>query len=405
MIVLSEECHGGSCVDLRGFGAAACVALSEDEASSSRALASAVSNLRAGQGSRCPRCPLGVAGEEGPVCTSFVPDSLHSGWTGHDSHGALCFPFVAVSPAMRALEDTARRVAATDATLLITGESGSGKEVLARFVHRSGPRARGPFVKVNCAALPDHLLESELFGYEKGAFTGADTRKRGRFELAGGGIILLDEIAEMSLALQAKLLQVLEDKTFNRLGGLEPVTVDVQIVAATNRDLEEDVAAGRFRADLYFRLRVIELWVPPLRDRREDIPPLIDYFLCRFSRQYGQPAPALKPDTVACLEEASWDGNVRQLENLIRRLVILGDDATLLEEMSSGNGGSSRDGSNSLETLEALALPDDLLDLKRASRRAARGAERDVIPAPPSIGPAGTGRKRHACWVSATRRC
>ena len=381
VIVLSEECHGGSCADLREVGAAACVALSEDEASSSQALASAFSNLRAGQGIRCPRCPLGVAGEEGPVCSSFVPDSLQRGWTGHDSHGALCFPFVAVSPAMRALEETARRVATSDATVLITGESGTGKEVLARYIHRCGGRAGAPFVKVNCAALPDHLLESELFGYEKGAFTGADTRKPGRFQIAEGGIVFLDEISEMSLSLQAKLLQVLEAKAFNRLGGVGEIKVDVQILAASNRDLKKEVSAGRFREDLYFRLKVIELDVPPLRERRGDIPRLVDYFLCRLSRQYSQPIPTLSPTVRDTLGSAPWDGNVRELENALRQLVILGDETPILQNLARPGGHRRRASDKAADAMPPKGIegPPASLDLKTAARHAAREAERDAI--------------------------
>jgi two-component system response regulator AtoC len=243
-------------------------------------------------------------------------------------------------------------------------------------------------VKVNCAALPDPLLESELFGYEKGAFTGAESRKPGRFEIADGGIILLDEISEMSLSLQAKLLQVLEDKRFHRLGGVAPVRVDVQILAASNRSVEEEVRAGRFREDLYYRLRVIDLVVPPLRDRREDIAPLADYFLCRFSRQYGQPAPSLSPATLTRLESAPWNGNVRELENAIRRLVILGDEGRLLKELG-GNGRpapgtgraskSPRVDARSSGSSATTTPPPASLDLKEAARGAARRAERDAI--------------------------
>jgi two-component system response regulator AtoC len=271
---------------------------------------------------------------------------------------------------MRELERRARRVAVSDVTVLITGESGTGKEVLARFIHRCGNRSEGPFVKVNCAALPDPLLESELFGYEKGAFTGADSRKPGRFEIAQGGIVLLDEISEMSLGLQAKLLEVLEAKTFHRLGGVDEIKVDVQIIAATNRNLERGVTAGQFREDLYFRLRVIELTLPPLRARREDILQLVDYFLCRLSRQYSQPTPTPSPKLLDAFQQARWTGNVRELENAIRRLVILGEEGPILTELSRTNG----------HTEEPLGGdPRASFDLKAAAREAAREAERDAV--------------------------
>jgi two-component system response regulator AtoC len=280
---------------------------------------------------------------------------------------------------MLEVEKMARRVATSDATILITGESGTGKEVLARYIHRQGNRIRAPFVKVNCAALPDHLLESEIFGYEKGAFTDASSRKAGRFEVAAGGIIFLDEISEMSLGLQAKLLQVLESKSFHRLGGLEEIEVDVQIVAATNRDIEEAVAAGRFREDLYYRLRVIDLHLPPLRERREDIPRLVNYFLCRLSRHYSQPVPTLSPALLAGVQEAPWPGNVRELENALRRLVILGEERVLLDELSKANGkGNPSAASAAPPEEEERTLPANL-DLKEIARAAARKAERDAI--------------------------
>jgi transcriptional regulator with PAS, ATPase and Fis domain len=291
---------------------------------------------------------------------------------------------------MREVETMARRVAASDATVLITGESGTGKEVVARYIHRCGNRAGAPFVKVNCAALPDPLLESELFGYEKGAFTGADSRKPGRLETAHGGIVLLDEISEISLGLQAKLLQVLEAKSFHRLGGVDEIKVDVQIIAATNRNLEEAISAGRFRNDLYFRLKVIELHLPPLEERRDDIPRLVDYFLCRLSRQYSQPVLTLSPTVLDALRNAPWKGNVRELENAIRRLVILGDEDLLLKELG-GDGRYSLEadrasksvgfdlGSAGRRAATTPTPPPASLDLKEAARGAARRAERDAI--------------------------
>ena len=381
VVVLTEDCADGSCRELQALGVGGCVPLSVDAGETVRSLSATLRALERGEGARCPRCPLGTSGETGPQCTSFLPDTLRPTWAGHASQGALCFPFIAGAPSMREVERRARRVATSDATVLITGKSGTGKEVLARYIHRSGNRVGGPFVKVHCAALPDHLLESELFGYEKGAFTGADARKPGRFEIAEGGIILLDEISEMSLGLQAKLLQVLEAKRFHRLGGIQEITVDVQIIAATNRDLDEAVAAGRFRDDLYFRLKVVELRLPPLEERREDIPRLVDYFLCRISRQYSQPVPSLSPTTLDALQNASWKGNVRELENALRRLVILGEVGPLLEDLSRGNGRSTGWGDGPLEVpaLDGVAQPQPSFDLKAAARNAAREAERDAI--------------------------
>ena len=379
VVALAAECGGGGCFELRTLGLAGCVPLGADDEETAQSLRAALSALEEGVVGRCPHCPLGLQGQEGVFCTSAPPDSRPPDWTGHDSRGALCFPFVAASPSMLEIEKMARRVATSDATILITGESGTGKEVLARYIHRQGNRIRAPFVKVNCAALPDHLLESEIFGYEKGAFTDASSRKAGRFEVAAGGIIFLDEISEMSLGLQAKLLQVLESKSFHRLGGLEEIEVDVQIVAATNRDIEEAVAAGRFREDLYYRLRVIDLHLPPLRERREDIPRLVNYFLCRLSRHYSQPVPTLSPALLARVQEAPWPGNVRELENALRRVVILGEERVLLDELSKGNGKAKPSAASAAPPEEEERTLPANLDLKEIARAAARSAERDAI--------------------------
>jgi DNA-binding NtrC family response regulator len=381
VVVLAEDCVDGACHELRARGVAGCVTLSADEGQTARSLSATLSALEPGRSERCPRCPLGARGEKGAACTSFVPETLQPPWTGHDNEAALCFPFIAGAPSMREVERRAERAATSGATVLITGDSGTGKEVLARYIHRSGNRAGGPFVKVNCAALPDSLLESELFGYEKGAFTGAHARKPGRFETARGGIVLLDEISEMSLDLQAKLLQVLEAKSFHRLGGVDEIRVDVQIVAATNRNLEEAVAVGRFRDDLYFRLKVIELHLPPLGARRDDIPRLVDYFLCRLSRQYSQPIPTLSPKLLDALLRARWDGNVRELENALRRLVILGEEAPILEDLSRADGRPSTPGGEATDAPpeDGMEEPQGGLDLKTVARRAAREAERDAI--------------------------
>ena len=235
--------------------------------------------------------------------------------------------------AMRQVMTMIERVADSDVSVLITGESGVGKEVIAHELHRRSSRRSNNFVKVNCAALPGELLESELFGHEKGAFTGAQSSRIGKFEFANEGTIMLDEICEMPAALQAKLLHVLQDHHFTRLGSNRPITVDVRVIAATNRDLAQMIRAGQFREDLYYRLQVIEVRVPPLRERREEIVPLVEYFLQKYAARYGR--PAIKP--TSRLREAilsySWPGNVRELENVMKRFVILQDESLVLAEL------------------------------------------------------------------------
>jgi two-component system, NtrC family, response regulator AtoC len=227
-------------------------------------------------------------------------------------------------PRMRAIRSIIESIADTDTTVLIRGESGVGKDLIARAVHAASTRRKGPFVKVNCAAIPQELLESELFGHEKGAFTGAHRRKPGQFEFANQGTIYLDEIGELPLALQAKLLHVLQDFRFSRVGGHTPIDVDARVTAATNRRLEEAMAQGEFREDLYYRLAVVEIQVPPLRERREEIPALVAWFLGKFNAQYGR-HKQLAPETLTRLTEYKWSGNVRELENIIRRMVVLAD--------------------------------------------------------------------------------
>lgn len=237
--------------------------------------------------------------------------------------------WIGEDPAMRAIETLVARVAPTATTVLITGESGTGKEVFAREIHRLSPRAAGPFVAVNVAALPESLLESELFGYEKGAFTGAIARRAGLFELASGGTLFLDEVGEMSPATQVKLLRVLQERTVTRVGGERAIPVDARIVAATNRDLEADVGTGRFREDLYFRLNVIRLRVPPLRERPGDIAPLAGAFLARFASEMGKDIRGIEPAALRSLESHPFPGNVRELENAVERAVILCDGDAL----------------------------------------------------------------------------
>jgi transcriptional regulator with GAF, ATPase, and Fis domain len=224
-------------------------------------------------------------------------------------------------------------VVQSDSSLLILGETGVGKERLARAIHQESARRAGPFLAVNCGAIPETLLESELFGHERGAFTGAEASRIGRFELADGGSILLDEVTEIDLALQAKLLRVLQERSFERVGSSETIRVDVRVLATTNRDLEAEVAAGRFRRDLYYRLAVVPLHVPPLRERREDIPELIDYFLARCARRLQRDPCTLDPAARDLLANHGWPGNVRELENVITRAGVLGSGPVTADQL------------------------------------------------------------------------
>jgi DNA-binding NtrC family response regulator len=233
------------------------------------------------------------------------------------------------SPAWKLIRDLVEQVAPSRGTVLVTGESGTGKELIARLIHRLSPRVNKPFITLNAAALPDTLLEAELFGYEKGAFTGALQRKPGRFELAHEGTLFLDEIGELPAPAQAKLLRVLQEGTLERLGGTKTLSVDVRIVAATHRVLKEEIDAQRFREDLYYRINVIAIPLPPLRERREDIPLLIHYFLQKHARQNHKELTAVQQDALRRLHAYDWPGNVRELENVIERAVILTSDATI----------------------------------------------------------------------------
>ena len=224
------------------------------------------------------------------------------------------------------------RVAPTEATILIGGESGTGKELAARAAHRSSPRASKPFVAINCAAIPDNLLETELFGYEKGAFTGAAGQKKGRLEMADGGVVFLDEIGELAPALQVKLLRVLQEREFERVGGNRPIRVDIRLIAATNRNLEEEVRSGQFRQDLYFRLNVVSLTMPPLRDHKEDLPLLVNFFVEKHFRKCGSRPKPLSRAALACMVNYDWPGNVRELENVVERALVLGTSDEILPE-------------------------------------------------------------------------
>jgi transcriptional regulator with PAS, ATPase and Fis domain len=240
---------------------------------------------------------------------------------------------VGTSPAMRDVYRRTRLVAPTRASVLIVGETGTGKELIARALHRLSPRADGPYVRVNCGALSESLLESELFGHIKGAFTGAIDNKTGRFEAAHGGTIFLDEISSMSPKLQVKLLRVLQEHEFERVGEARTIRVDTRVVAATNQLLEDEIEAGRFRDDLYYRLNVVPIYLPPLRERREDIPALARFFLHRYSEENRRDAPELTPEIVRVLMEHDWPGNVRELENSIERAVVLSAGRAIAPDM------------------------------------------------------------------------
>ena len=233
------------------------------------------------------------------------------------------------SSAMTAVLDSIRQVAATKATVLVTGESGTGKELVAQAIHKLSPRANKPFRPVHCAALSENLLESELFGHEKGAFTGANERVAGRFEMADGGTLFLDEIGEISLAVQVKLLRVLETHQFERVGGSETLTVDVRVVAATNRDLRAMVEQGTFREDLFYRLNVVNIRIPPLRERREDIPEILDFYLKKSAADNGKDVSDISPEALGVLMAYDWPGNVRELRNCVERMVVFARGATL----------------------------------------------------------------------------
>ena len=279
-------------------------------------------------------------------------------------------PLLDGSAAMQTIRAMVDNVADTDATVLIRGESGVGKDFVARAIHAASKRHDGPFIKVNCAAIPAGLLESELFGHEKGAFTGAHRRKPGQFEYANKGTIYLDEIGELPLALQAKLLHVLQDLRFSRVGGRAMIEVDIRVLAATNRDLEQAIERREFREDLYYRLNVVEIRIPPLRERKEEIPILVARLLARFNQQYGR-NKQLSPETMSRLLEYPWGGNIRELENVIRRMVVLTDGEQAFEsQMARGREvapTAPRPGRMNLESLREIA------------RRGAQEAEREAL--------------------------
>jgi len=276
------------------------------------------------------------------------------------------------------LDEMIACVANTDVTIVLQGESGVGKGVTAETIHQQSSRRTGRLVKVNCAALPEPLLESELFGYERGAFTGADRRKLGQFEVAHSGTLFLDEIAELSRGLQAKLLHVLQNGAFVRLGGTVEISPDVRVIVAANQDLEELVARKVFREDLFYRLNVMTLWVPPLRERRQEIVPLAKEFLNRFSTEYARPAVLLTANVRSALRAYPWPGNIRELENAMRRMVLLGYPDQVMKELHAHQ--RKRESFQSASIM-ADGIEDNVngLGLKDIAKRAAREAERTAI--------------------------
>jgi Nif-specific regulatory protein len=269
--------------------------------------------------------------------------------------------FIGDSRVIREKLELALRAAQADSSVLLLGESGVGKELFAEQIHLHSARRENPFIRVNCAALPENLLESELFGHVRGAFTGAVNDRRGRFELADTGTIFLDEIGDLPLALQAKLLRVIQHRTFERVGGSETVRVDVRIIAATNKDIEEEVAAGRFRKDLYYRLNVLPIYIPPLRERKEDIPLLSEYFLKKLRREIKKPVKGFTHESMELLLAYNWPGNIRELENAIERAVVIGQDE-YLQPNSLVLSGSTR---NRNDEFRGLALKDALNIFKK----------------------------------------
>jgi two-component system response regulator AtoC len=305
--------------------------------------------------------------------------------------------FLSVSDKMNKVKDIIEQVAPTDVTVLIRGESGVGKEIVSRSIHFNSLRAKKPFIKVNCAALPEELLESELFGFEKGAFTGAFKQKPGKFELANEGTIFLDEIAEMSPPLQAKLLQVLQDGEFSRLGGKRDIQVDVRVVAATNKDLELMVKDSRFREDLYYRLNVVSVYVPALRERKEEIPILCEFFLEKYNKKFNKAIAQVPENLMGLFMTHEWPGNVRELENMIKRIVVLEDQASVVAELNASIN-AARQAASAAAARSGLAVATapvpavgvaadgqarpagpQAISLKEITKKAALEAEKEII--------------------------
>jgi two-component system, NtrC family, response regulator AtoC len=294
-----------------------------------------------------------TAATVGPFADTLPPESVIFGRTS----------------VMREIQARLERVAGANVAVLITGESGTGKEIVANLLHRRSPWSSGPFVKVNCPAIPGTLMESELFGYEKGAFTGAVGTKPGRVEMAHRGTLFLDEIGELELGLQAKLLQLLQDGQFCRIGAQEDKRVEVRVVCATNRGLEDEVIAGNFRQDLYYRINVVNIAVPPLRERSEDLPDLISYFIETYNLQFGRRARMLSTGVLQTLQKYHWPGNIRELGNLMKRYVILGTEDGITAELAS----------HEPSNFDVELSTDGTISLKKLTRQATRELERKII--------------------------
>jgi len=280
---------------------------------------------------------------------------------------------------MNKIKSIVDEIAKTDITVLIKGESGTGKELLAHAIHSNSERKDKPFVKVNCAAIPKGLLESELFGFEKGAFTGAHLEKPGKFELANEGTILLNDIGEIDISIQAKLLQVLQDGMFSRLGGNGDVAVNTRVIATTRDHLEQTVMEGRFREDLFFRVNVINITVPPLRDRKEQILPLSQYYLNFYKKKYGKETPAFSSIMIDAFKEYAWPGNIRELENMVKRIVLFGEEGAVLHTISNKGLEDGKDSKSHDDFLPHLTAENKSLNLKEVGKRAAEGAEKEII--------------------------
>lgn len=292
------------------------------------------------------------------------------------------YRFIASNPKMVRIRELISQIADTDVTVFIQGESGVGKEIVAREIHRGSPRRDKPFIKVNCAALPSELLESELFGYERGAFTGAFRLKQGKFELANYGTLFLDEIGDMAPVLQAKLLHVLQDSEYSRLGGKKNVVIDVRILAATNQNLEQAMQEGRFREDLYYRLNVVNVSIPPLRERKEEIPLLCEHFLHKHHRKYNIGAQPLSQSLMEHLLEYDWPGNIRELENVMKRFVIFGNEQQIIEELVQKTDSRRKVDKVAYEKPGVETTSDDAvsgMSLKNMSRSLTSTAEKEVI--------------------------
>jgi transcriptional regulator with GAF, ATPase, and Fis domain len=346
-------------------------------------------------------CHIFSCGREGPSMSdqsAWTPEPPQTPPPERTRPPRVVGKLLGSSESMREVHALIHRVADTDVTVLVRGESGTGKELVARAIHTASPRRHRTFVKVNCAALPSELLESELFGFERGAFTGAIQHKPGKFEFAHEGTMFLDEISEMKPALQSKLLHVLQDGEFARLGARDDVKVDVRIVTATNRDLESAVADGQFREDLYFRLNVVCITLPPLRQRRDEIPALTEMFIERYSQHYNKPRITLDPETRRLFSVHDWPGNVRELENLIKRAVVLGSDESLRRDLTDAIAGRMQP-TSPIPLLQPPAVAQTATEtpvgpppapvppapvqlngsLKDIARQAAREAERELI--------------------------